>query len=227
MLGKWWAIHRRTLPLLVLPALAGLFVAAASPDEPSWMPGRLLAQRQPPTTLDRVIAGFLPSVFLLAHAAATTSIGLALATWFGRTGRAVAASVTVFVVLSIGWLVAVMAVIRPLLNWWSMHVERIPEKTFFTLEQALLALSPPGGQATPLDILTRGWNVQRNFAWKVLLLDLVFLLVVTAFLLGLTLLTFNRCLGRMNESPELSRLVRKWQRDRRHADPVLQAAEVT
>ena len=166
VLGKWWATYRRMLPLLVLPALAGLFVAAASPDEPRWMPAQILAQRQPPTTLDRVIAGLLPSAFLLVHAAATTSFGLAMATWLRRTGRAVAASVTGFVVLSIGWLFAVMAVIRPLLNWWSMHVERIPEKTIFTLEQGLLALSPLGGQATPLDILTNAWNVQRDFAWK-------------------------------------------------------------
>jgi hypothetical protein len=41
-----------------------------------------------------------------------------------------------------------------------------------------------------------------------MLIELVFVAVVAAVFLGLTLLTFNRCMGRMNESPELRRYPR-------------------
>ncbi len=226
VLGKWWATYRRALPLVVLPALSGLFVAAASPDRPTWLPLRLLAQFQPATTRDRVIAGLLPSAFLVAHAAATTSFGLALATWFQRTGRAVAVSVAGFVVMSIGWVIAVESGIRPLLNWWSNHVETISDHMIMTLQRTMIALSPLGGQATPMDVLDN-LDLPRDFTWRVLFLDLALVFVVAAVLLGLTLLTFNRCLGRMNESPDLSHRVGEWQRDRRRSRPLLPAAEVS
>ncbi len=200
VLGKWWATFRRVLPLLILPALTGLFVAAASPDQPTWLPMRLLARHQPPTSRDRVIAGLLPSAFLLAHAAATTSIGLALATWLQRTGRAVAVSVTIFVAMTIGWFIAVRALIRPFLNWCSVHIMTIPENTITPLEDALVALSPMAGQTYPFDVMRYHLNQSRDFTWRVLFLELVFLLVVAAVLLGLTLLTFNRCLGRISSA---------------------------
>jgi len=227
VLGKWWATYRRALPLLVLPALTGLFVAVASPDLPIWLPVRPQAQFEPITTRDRVLAGLLPAAFLLAHAAAATSFGLAVATWLQRTGRAVAASVAGFVAMSIGWIIAIVTLIRPFLNWWSMHIETIPDTTIFTLEQAMLALSPLGGQATPLEVLVHSWYLQRDLMWRVLLLELVLVFLVAAVLLGLTLLTFNRCLGRMNESPELGRLVRERKSNRRRACPVLPAVEVS
>ena len=227
VLGKWWATYRRALPLLVLPALTGLFVAVACPDLPIWLPPQRQAQFEPLTTRDRMIAGLLPSAFLLAHAAAATSFGLALATWFKRTGRAVAVSVAGFVAVSIGWVLAIVTVIRPLLNWWSLHIETIPDKTSSTLEQALLAFSPLGGQATPLDVLVHSYYLRRDLMWRILFLELALVLLAAAVLLGLTLLTFNRCLGRMNESPELGRLVKTRQRDRRRAHPVLPAAEMS
>ena len=84
VLGKWWATYRRTLPMLVLPALAGLFVAATCLDYPVWLPPRMMSMAKPVTTVDRVMAGILPSAFFLAHSAAVTSFGLALATWLKR-----------------------------------------------------------------------------------------------------------------------------------------------
>jgi hypothetical protein len=200
VLGKWWATYRRALPLVLLSALSGFFVATASLDRPLWLPTQLMDQIRPPTTRDRVIAGLLPSAFLLAHAAATTSFGLAMATWFRRTGAAVAASVTGFVVMSVGWVVAILAVIRPLLEWWSSHFKTIPNEQLHALTQSLLALSPEGGQATPLDTLMHSWNHDRTFAWVVLICELALVILAAAVFLGLTLLTFNRCLGRMSES---------------------------
>ena len=93
--------------------------------------------------------------------------------------------------------------VRPLLDWWSNHVARIEHDTILTLEQATLALSPLGGQATPFDVLRNSWNLDRALVWRTLFLDLGFVSLVAAALLGVTLLTFNRCLGRMDESPWL------------------------
>jgi ABC-type transport system involved in multi-copper enzyme maturation permease subunit len=201
VLGKWWAVYRRVLPLVIVPALAGFFVAAASLDRPTWLPAQLLAGIKPVTTVDRVFVATLPSAFLLAHAAAATSFGLLLATWFKRTGRAVALSVGGFVVMSIGLIFAIMLVVRPFLEWWSRHVREMPSDVIFAVCQNLIALSPMGGQTAPFDVLTTSLAVERDFIWKLLLYQLAFLVLLAVLLLGLTLLTFNRCLDRMNESP--------------------------
>src|SRR5262249_8634483 len=116
VLGKWWAAYRRTLPMLVLPALSGLFVASCCLDYPAWLPARLMPMARPVTTFDRFIAGILPSAFFLVHSAAVTSFGLALATWLKRTGLAVAVSVSAFVAISIGLVFVVESVLRSLLN---------------------------------------------------------------------------------------------------------------
>jgi hypothetical protein len=83
------------------------------------------------------------------------------------------------------------------------------------------------GQVTPREVLVHSWNLQRDLMWRVLLLELALVLMVAAVLLGLALLTFNRCLGRMNESPDLGRSLRERQRDRSRARPVLPAAEMS
>ena len=55
VLGKWWANYRRALPLVLLPALTGLFVAVASPEQPLWLPVQLLAHVHPASSRDRFI----------------------------------------------------------------------------------------------------------------------------------------------------------------------------
>ena len=117
-----------------------------------------------------------------------TSLGLALATWLKRTGLAVAISVGAFVLASIGWIIAVVAVVRPLLDWWSKHVTYIENGTILTIEQATLALSPLGGQVDPVRSpaqLLEPRPLRR--LWKLLLLDAAFVSLVAAVLLGLTL----------------------------------------
>jgi ABC-type transport system involved in multi-copper enzyme maturation permease subunit len=200
VLGKWWATYRRTLPLLLLPSLAGLFVATAMLDAPFYLPPQMMHSVRPANTADRLLAGILPVAFLAAHAAAVTSLGLALATWLRHTGRAVAVSVAAFVIMAIGWPLTIALAIRPILEWWLGAPWGSPEMQWaFTLEQALVALSPMGGQTSPSDILRNGWSSDRTFAWWALLIELAIVVLVAAAFLGLTLLTFNRCMGRMNE----------------------------
>jgi hypothetical protein len=208
VLGKWWATYRRTLPMLVLPALSGLFVAASCLDYPQWLPVRMMSMAKPIRTVDRVAAGILPSMFFLVHSAAVTSFGLALATWLKRTGLAVAASVSAFVVMSIGWILVVESAVRPLLNWWHNRGNWLNNDELNAITQSLIALSPMGGQITPIEMLSNLWNQDRDLCWKFLSIEVAVIAAVALVFLGLTLLCFNRCMGRMNESPEVRRALR-------------------
>jgi len=208
VLGKWWANYRRTLPMLVLPALAGLFVAATCLDYPAWLPARMMAMAKPVRPADRVLAGILPSAFFLVHSAAVTSFGLVLATWLKRTGLAVAVSVSAFVVISIGWIVVVESGLRSLLNSQFLKSGRPTNDQINALLQSLIALSPMGGQATPFDMLSNVWNHERDLSWKFMLIEVAVVATVALVFLGLTLLTFNHCMGRMNESPQMRRYLR-------------------
>ena len=85
--GKWWGAFRQSRHLLIWPAVtAGLILTAS---------GRVFAY-----------IGLLG--LISAYAAAITSVGLALATWVSRLGRAVALCVAAYVVFSIGWLILIL-----------------------------------------------------------------------------------------------------------------------
>jgi ABC-type transport system involved in multi-copper enzyme maturation permease subunit len=205
VLGKWWACYRRTLPLLVLTALAGLFAGAASLDSAPYLGFRANLTYFPLTTWDRVLAGALPSAFLLVHAAAITSAGLALATWVKRTGVAVALSVAAFVLVSFAWPLVVQLAVEPILARWALPRQPEDYDRVFTITQGLIALSPIGGQTAPLDNLSNYWSGTRALRWRLLLGDLAIVAAYAAFSLGLVLLTFNRCMGRMNQTSSASR----------------------
>jgi ABC-type transport system involved in multi-copper enzyme maturation permease subunit len=105
--GKWWGTFRQTVYVLVWPTVvAGLLVATSG----RW-------------------SSYLALLgLILAYGAVITSLGLALATWVCRLGRAVALCISAYVVFSIGWLVIVAL--------------------FFTTDQTSLPLvlgSPPYG----------------------------------------------------------------------------------
>ena len=155
-----------------------------------------------------MFAGVLPSLFFLAHAAVITSFGLAMATWFRQTGRAVAVSVAAFVLMAIGWPFFVQVAFRPLLDSLAWGNRWLALDSSQKILQALIALSPIGGQTAPFDTLQNFWNANRPLSWTFLLVELAIVALAAAAFLGLTLLTFNRCMGRMNEG--LGRTEGKW-----------------
>jgi ABC-type transport system involved in multi-copper enzyme maturation permease subunit len=205
VLGKWWAAYRRTLPLLVLTALAGLFAGAATLDDPPDLPFPSHLSYVPITIWDRVLAGVLPTAFLLVHAAAITGTGLAVATWVKRTGVAVALSVAAFVLVSLAWPFAVELGVRPILSRWANASQTEDLDRVFAIMQGLIGLSPIGGQTAPFDNLRNYWSGTRTFRWWLLLGDLAIVAAFAALALGLVLLTFNRCMGRMNQTSTGSR----------------------
>ncbi len=83
VLGKWLGTYRAVPLLAVLPAIVILGCASN--------------QANALITVLRMIA------YVLCAGAAITSLGLALATWLPRAGRAVAATVSVYVAIAVGF----------------------------------------------------------------------------------------------------------------------------
>jgi ABC-type transport system involved in multi-copper enzyme maturation permease subunit len=165
LVGKWWGTFRQTAHVLVWPAIvAGLLMAESG----------------------RWISYLLLLGLILAYGAFITSLGLALATWVSRLGRAVALCISAYVVFSIGWLLIVAL--------------------FFSTDQSSLPLvvgSPPYGILFATAIISQGQgpligndNAIRFGAFLWIIVDAG----IALLLFMVTLATFDRCLGRISES---------------------------
>jgi ABC-type transport system involved in multi-copper enzyme maturation permease subunit len=161
VLGKWWGTYRIAVPLAILPGVVA--VAAAGPRG-NW--GGVL-----------LVVGLV-----LAYGAATTSLGLALATWVARPGRALALGVVLFVLATVGPFLPLL-----LFRWGPGGAE------------SLASASPFFGMGELTDLLGRWNGSPGQHEREVLVWDWVWLtayLGVAVALLLLTLATFDRCLGR-------------------------------
>jgi ABC-type transport system involved in multi-copper enzyme maturation permease subunit len=79
--GKWWGTYRTVAWLAVLPFLTAFVLSAQYPQ--------------------RAVVAFLMLGLILTYGAALTSLGLALATWLSRLGRALALTVSIHVFLTV------------------------------------------------------------------------------------------------------------------------------
>ena len=125
---------------------------------------------------------------ILAYAAAITSLGLALATWVSRLGRAVALCVSAYVAFSIGWVVVSGVVLSGRLAYEGLPL--IMGSPLYATPVATLAVSsarrfPPDGDASVM---------VGSFLWTLIHGG------IAAFLFVATLSTFDRCLGRVPET---------------------------
>jgi len=158
--GKWWGAFRGVPPLLILPVAVATALASFT--------GRFWGVA-------------LLAALILACGAAITSLGLALATWIPRMGRAAALTVGLYTFMSVAWI--------PL--------------TFSILPgddgMGIAAGSPPmgvgvyssklAGDGTPSDFAIQTlWTL----FWTVAYGGVALALLLT------TLGTFNRCLGRID-----------------------------
>ncbi len=96
--AKWLSVFRIVPWLAAGPALIGLALAI-SPT----LRSRHGFEEAPMALSDRLFAGGLLALTLLAHGAVMTSLGLCLATWVHRQGKAVGMNVSVFVLVSCAW----------------------------------------------------------------------------------------------------------------------------
>jgi ABC-type transport system involved in multi-copper enzyme maturation permease subunit len=166
--AKWRAAFRR-VPWVALPT--GLIAAVQSWYSKEWP------------------FAFYLVVLVLFGGAAVTSLGLLIATWVSRTGRAVALSVGVYVVVAVG---------LPMVGALMESSNGNGPKDF-----AFVIGSPLYGPVF-LSLVHESFLAQQllecrePFAvWSLVWVGVYLVLAVLLYLL--TLASFNRCLGRVNE----------------------------
>ncbi len=168
LVGKWWGSFRQATHVMAWPAiLAGILVVESG----HWVSYVLLL------------------ILITANSAVITSLGLGMATWVSRLGRAVALCVSVYVGFSIGWLVLVFLVAIPGQANDHFIIPMVMGSPFYGTIFATMAVAPgeahfPGGASTA------GFGA---FIWIVIDGASALLLFLT------TLATFDRCLGRVSE----------------------------
>jgi ABC-type transport system involved in multi-copper enzyme maturation permease subunit len=198
VMAKWWGAYRVVPALAILPAIGCVVIAAGASDYSP--PGRI---NQPAAAAldawDYVAYVCIPTAILLAQGAVVTSVGLVLATWIRRIGRAVAVSVTCFAVLAFGWIILVEFGLEILAELGLLPVNDRGTVEFFA--EIFATACPAGGQM--VTFTTSSWPpAQSRVAFYigqliVLLANNGFALIVYA----LTLATFDRCVGRVSERP--------------------------
>jgi len=162
---KWLGTFRQSVRVLVWPAImAGLLVAMSG----------------------RWISYFLLLGLILAYSAGISSLGLALATWVSRLGRAVALCVSAYVVFSIGWVALVASFFRPSPMGWAMMIG----SPFYGTYLATISVAPRGSPFPG-----NGYQGRISaFLWILIHSG------IAALLFAATLATFDRCLGRISDT---------------------------
>ncbi len=167
--GKWWGTFALVPRLMIFPTwiVAGLAMVSEN-----WL------------------APLLMLGLILAYAAAITSLGLSLATWVPRLGRAVAWSVTVYALAAIGP-GAIFVTVQSLVA--------------FQDAKALLAVSPYVGVHATTEMagrMTFQSGPDLRFLSVCILIWIGVLVVFSLVLMKVTLATFDRRMERVAEVPE-------------------------
>ena len=196
LVGKWCGMYQRVLWLAFVPFYAVVFIAATVPDIPVWaFASRFTERAVPLNNWDRVIAAVLCPVDFLVSGAFIVSWGLLLATWVPRLGRAVAFSVIAFFLLAICWPM-VVEMVFPLFgprtsDWF--------ERTR-ALRVSLTSLSPLAGPMNLMDELQQLDFRRRGRMWLGMGTAVLIKAAIAGLLFWLSLISFNRCLGRMPDA---------------------------
>lgn len=186
--GKWWGTYRTVPRLVPLPFLTLLLVTL---HHDSGRPGLAV----------------LVALLILAYGAAFTSLGLALATWTTRLGRAVTWSVVAYVVMCLGWLLFI-ALLMPKDDDGAGLAMGSP---FFGMAHlSEMVYWPPGST-----------GYERAAPWAIFWTGAYLAAALTLYYAAQR--TFDRCLGRVGERPPAHG--RLWQRARENAAPVTPAAK--
>jgi ABC-type transport system involved in multi-copper enzyme maturation permease subunit len=189
--GKWWGAFRAVPWLAFWPTVLMVAVVSAPYSSPGgWIP---------PSSVRHLGAGVKAYAVLhilgsvLAHGALLASLGLALATWFKKPGRAMALVVTAYLLIAAGWPILVVV----MLDGAGMN----------QLLEGMAELSPVFATAGVLESVCfrRGEALYFHLAWGTWWLFLVS--AAAAGLLAATWKTFDRCLGRMPEELDIAELL--------------------
>jgi ABC-type transport system involved in multi-copper enzyme maturation permease subunit len=103
VIGKWMGTFRLAVLMVAGPGLMALAMATARSE--SFVVNTLMSpEHNRPIPLGTRICGVGAAIAtILAHGALTTSIGIALAVWIRRQGRAIGVSVALFILINAAW----------------------------------------------------------------------------------------------------------------------------
>jgi ABC-type transport system involved in multi-copper enzyme maturation permease subunit len=201
--GKWLAAYRVVPWLAVLPGLAATVLACAVPVNSRQYAAMGLTPPSPSIfdVLDRLPIPALVVAEILSVGAAITSLGLLLATWTARPGRAIAVNVAAFVLIAVGWPFGFLTfIVDPLRHWLVTAGILSPADDWHWLGMGMVAISPALGPILTLAGLDQPWAGRR---WMFTLIAMSWCLLAAATavaLYGEVLATFDRRLGRMPEN---------------------------
>jgi ABC-type transport system involved in multi-copper enzyme maturation permease subunit len=195
--GKWMGTYRVVLWLTMLPALTTAILAGIAPVVTTrFVAGSSVPLDQMLSLVDRVAAPCLIVAQMLCYGAAITSVGLALAIWVSRPGRAIAINVGILVLIAIGWPLFFVAVIwYPLQEWLGIGA-RVDARWVVS---AMMAISP---FAAPIVTLEGLLEFDSSDRWKVWIVALGWCVLAAAFakvMFWAALATFDRCVGRVQD----------------------------
>ncbi len=166
--GKWWGSFRPALGVAIWPAATTLFLAVRFGHWSHYL----------------ALLGLV-----LAYGAAITSLGLALAIWVGRLGRALALCVAAYVVFLIGWPILVSLCLGNSSDWhFARALLMMGDPIFgpYALTVGMARADAPFGAGQTLGDLIRG-----AFLWIPAFIG------VAAVLFWVALISFDGCLGRI------------------------------
>ena len=105
-----------------------------------------------PGLIDRIAHVAVPAGCFAGQGAVFASVGLCLATWIRRVGRAVAVSVAGYAFFAFGWLILLeMGVVTGALSWLAFSGRTIITPSNSSRQIAAIAC-PLGGQIFPFEI---------------------------------------------------------------------------
>lgn len=170
--GKWWGAFRRVPALVVLPVVVAYWFAPKG---------------------DELTAALLMALLILGYGAAVTSLGLALAVWIPRFGRAVGLCVTAYVLATVAW---------PVVVFLFSEMSRVPND----MADGLVIGSPFFGPAMLIQKFNRVYGYRNTYSLHWEFFWIVFYFLLAAGLYVLVLGTFNRSMGRISKSQTSNRL---------------------
>jgi ABC-type transport system involved in multi-copper enzyme maturation permease subunit len=170
--GKWWGAYRGALRVMIIPlVLIGFLIAIPATPVFGW----------PANPLRSTLLTFLLAGLMCVYGAAVTSLGLALATWVKRFGVAVGLSVAIYLLVTGGAVLVLLA------------LGSGPR------EEGLAFASPWFGAGELTFEIGESVPGSHGLGWKI-----VWVVLYAAVAVGLALatrVTFDRCMGRFADRP--------------------------
>jgi ABC-type Na+ efflux pump permease subunit len=179
--GKWWGTFRTIPVLAALPALS-LAICAAFPSRLGVVRPAPSGNTPLPDRSLAVVVAAVAVVLILVYGAALTSLGLALATWVRRVGRASALCTAAYVAMTVGPIVTALVISPREENLW------------------ILFACPFFAVGASSDVVGREFllGLRERFIEPALLWVAIYAIIALG-LLALTLFTFDRQLGRVRQ----------------------------